>query len=116
MEEKICIECNQPLKGRADKKFCDDQCRSAYNNRINATTTKLMRNINSTLRKNRQILMQMCPQGKNRVKNKKLLVNGFDPQYHTHTYTTKEGALYSFCYEYGWLMLENDFVLIVKND
>ncbi len=116
MNEKVCLECNQPLTGRADKKFCDDQCRSSYNNRLNSENTKLMRTINTTLRKNRQILAALCPDGKNKTRKEKMLSRGYDTQYHTHTYKTKEGALYQFCYDFGWLQLDNDFVLIVKND
>jgi hypothetical protein len=116
MEEKLCLECKKPIIGRVDKKFCDDQCRSAYNNRINSETSAIIRKINSTLKKNRQILIELCPQGKNKTKFKNLLLKGFDPKYHTNSYTTKEGAIYKFCYEYGWLTLEDENVLIVKND
>ena len=35
-EEKRCLECGDVIKGRADKKFCDDQCRSNYNMAIGA--------------------------------------------------------------------------------
>jgi hypothetical protein len=31
-EIKKCLACNKTLRGRADKKFCDDYCRSNYNN------------------------------------------------------------------------------------
>ncbi|RYF12576.1 MAG: DUF2116 family Zn-ribbon domain-containing protein, partial [Flavobacteriales bacterium] len=30
---RFCLDCNTEIKGRADKKFCDDQCRNNYNNR-----------------------------------------------------------------------------------
>ncbi len=116
MEQRLCLECQQPLIGRADKKFCDDQCRSAFNNRLNADKSQLIRQINSVLKRNRQVLIELCPSGKSRVKKEKLIARGFDLQYHTHTYQTKEGAVYSFCYDYGWLALENEFILIVKND
>jgi len=116
MDERLCHECQQPLNGRADKKFCDDQCRSAFNNKLHSENSKLIRTINSALRKNRQILSEFCPEGKNRVKKEKIIAGGFDTQYHTHTYKTREGAVYHFCYDYGWLQLDNDNVLIVKNE
>lgn len=32
--QKNCLECGQPLgAGRSDRKFCNDICRTAYNNR-----------------------------------------------------------------------------------
>ena len=116
MEDRLCLECQQPLSGRADKKFCDDQCRSSYNNRLNADSSKVVRSINAILRRNKQILSDYCPEGKSKIKKEKLISKGLDSQYHTHTYTTKEGSVYRFCYDYGWLQLDNDFILIVRND
>ena len=31
--EKRCLECNDVLHGRSDKKFCSDACRNTYNNK-----------------------------------------------------------------------------------
>jgi hypothetical protein len=39
---------------------------------------------------------------------------GFRFQYFTHTYTNRNGQLYYFCYEYGYLLLDKERVLIVK--
>jgi hypothetical protein len=34
MSEKNCLECSTPLgPGRSDRKFCNDICRTAYNNK-----------------------------------------------------------------------------------
>jgi len=116
MEDKKCLECNEPIVGRSDKKFCDDQCRNAYYNKLNSDNINIVRNINNYLRKNRRILESLCPDGKNKVKREKLLSKGYDFKYHTHTYTTKDNTLYLFCYDYGILSLENDWYLIVKNE
>jgi len=116
MEKKLCLECNAPLKGRADKRFCDDQCRNNYNNKLNSDTTKVVRNINNILRKNRRILKDLNPQGKAKVHKDKMLKKGFNFQYITNTYTTQKGVTYFFCYDYGYLPLEHDFHFLVKND
>ncbi len=29
-----CQQCGKPVKGRIDKRFCDDFCRNAYNNNL----------------------------------------------------------------------------------
>ena len=39
---------------------------------------------------------------------------GFDFDYHTSMYTTKAGATYLFCYEYGYLPIEGDMMVLVK--
>jgi hypothetical protein len=113
IEEKTCSECGTTIKGRVDKKFCSDQCRSAYNNRLNSDETSYVRNVNNILRKNRRVLMELNPDGKNRVSRDKLKAKGFDFQYFTSTYTTKEGAQYFYCYEQGYLPIEKDFFLLV---
>ena len=35
-DSKVCLACGKPLKGRIDKKFCDDYCRNNYNNQQKA--------------------------------------------------------------------------------
>ena len=116
MEEKECIECGTKIFGRLDKKFCSDQCRNTYNNRLNSDSTNYIRTVNNTLRKNRRILEQLTPNGKSKVNRSKLTEKGFDFNFHTNTYTTKAGATYYFCYEYGYLELDNDWFALVKRD
>ena len=65
--KRKCEECGDEFVGRADKKFCSDQCRSAFNNRLNKDATNFMRNINNILRKNRRILAELNPSGKTTV-------------------------------------------------
>lgn len=114
---KTCLDCGEPVKGRADKKFCNDQCRNNYNNRLNADTSTLMRNINNLLRRNRRILEELLPpDGKGVVSKKRLTEKGFNPEFHTHTYTTQKGDVYRFCYEYGYLSLDADKCMLVKRE
>jgi hypothetical protein len=105
------------LRGRSDKKFCDDYCRNNYNNQLNAITHNHVRNINNALGKNRRILEELFPaeEGMCRVSKEKLLHQGFSFKYITHIYTTKKGSTYFFCYDFGYLPLENDWYLLVKN-
>ena len=112
--ERACLDCGSPLRGRTDKKFCDDQCRSTYNNRIKAESFSSLSPVNAILRKNYSILARLCPAGKVRLKKDELLRYGFDLNYHTHLYETQTGNTYFFCYDYGYLKLENEVFLIVK--
>ena len=112
--KRACLDCGEPLKGRADKKFCSDLCRNNYNNRLNADTTNYMRKVNNTLRRNRRILEELNPDGKARVTKTKLSEKGYDFGYYTNVYKTQKGAVYYFCYEYGYLPLENDFYFLVR--
>jgi len=113
--ENLCLECGNRLYGRADKKFCNDQCRNNYNNKLNSDETSLMKMINRSLRKNRRILKELNPKGKAKTKKNVLESKGFDFKYFTNVYKTKEGKIYYFCYEYGYLPLENGYFALVLN-
>jgi predicted nucleic acid-binding Zn ribbon protein len=113
--EHYCLECGAKLIGRSDKKFCSDQCRNTYNNRLNKDETAYMKNVNRILRKNRRILKELNPGGKTKVKKQTLLAKGFVFKHFTHIFRNKEGKIYYFCYEYGYLPLDNDFYALVIN-
>lgn len=116
-EKRQCQECDITFTGRKDKKFCCDQCRTAYYNRQNTDQNKFMRNINFILRKNRRILEQFNPSGKATVTRTALLDEGFKFAYFTNEYRTKSGKAYRFCYEYGYLPLENNvYALVVRKE
>lgn len=114
--EKLCLDCQKPLVGRADKKFCDDLCRTSYNNKLKANDHSFVKQVNQILKKNWQILKEKNPEGKTKVKRDVLLRKGFNFNYHTHTYATQKGVTYIFCYEYGYLPLENNEILLVKRE
>lgn len=116
MEKRLCLDCNEELKGRSDKKFCDDQCRSNFNNRQQSESTAFMRQVNSILKRNRRILEELNPDGKTRLSRKKLLAKGFNFEYFTNIYRTQTGKSYYFCYESGYLQLENEDVLLVRRE
>jgi len=117
MSEKKCLECSISFKGRADKKFCSDQCRSSHNNILNSDATNYIRNVNNVLRKNRRILDSLNPGGKIKIPASRLKEEGFDFRYHTTTYTTRDGVVYYYCYEQGYLPIEKNYLLlVVKQD
>lgn len=115
---KSCLQCGQLLHGRLDKKFCDDQCRSHFNNQLNSDVSSTMRNINYILRKNRRIMAAILPpSGKTKISKDKLIEIGFDFRFITHYHQNHKGRIYKACYDYGYLPLEsNQISLIHCND
>lgn len=114
-ERRECGACGRLIKGRPDKKFCDGDCRNAYNNELRRTTT-IVRSINNILGKNRRILRSLLPKNQAPVKanKEKLIQLGFCFTYFTHTYIRQNSNTYYYCYEYGYLPLENDLYLVVR--
>ncbi len=98
-EPTLCLSCEKPVKGRSDKKFCDDYCRAAFNNDLKSASNNLVRNVNNALGKNRRILESLLPQGDATAKTNhdKLIEKGFQFKYHTHIYNTKTEKTYFYC-------------------
>ena len=115
-QPKTCLYCEKPLQGRSDKKFCDDQCRNSYNNQLNSDSNNYVRNINNILRRNRRILEELNISGKTNVPKNKLQEHGFNFNYFTNVLRTKNNKTYYFCYEHGYLPIENDWYMLVIRD
>src|SRR5690625_7838405 len=49
MEERKCFECEEQLRGRLDKKFCNDSCRNSFNNAKNREKNALIKRTNCEL-------------------------------------------------------------------
>ncbi len=112
--ERTCLDCGEVLRGRSDQKFCSDQCRNNYNNKINRDETNFMRNIQNTLRRNRRILAELNPDENKKVHQDLLIAKGYNFEFHTNTLKTKEGDVYYFCYDQGYSPLEDQYFSLVK--
>jgi hypothetical protein len=112
---KECLTCHKPVKGRTDKKFCDDYCRNSYNNQMHSCHNNYMRHINHLLQKNRRILASLLPPTATHTKTsqQQLQEKGFLFNYTTHCQPNKKGSHYHFCYDYGYLPLEGGTYLII---
>lgn len=113
MRKRQCQECELPIVGRSDKKFCSDGCRNSYNNRVNASDSNFRRNVNNTLGRNRRILKELNPTGKTKIRKESLLKKGFDFDFYTNSQITKSGMTYHYCYEQGYVLLEEEMVLLI---
>jgi hypothetical protein len=74
-----------------------------------------MRNVNNKLRKNHRILEELNIEGKTKVSKAKLDGLGFDFNFFTNIKVYKNGSEYKFVYDQGYKMLEDEFILLVKN-
>ena len=112
-----CLECGDSILGRADKKFCNDACRNAYNNKQNSLLLQTVSPINAILKRNYKILLELdFVENKCKIDRATLTKKGFNFGYITQIKTYKNGAQYYFVYNIGYKFLEDDRLLIVKND
>ena len=112
--ERLCLECGQIVEGRSDKKFCSDLCRSNYHNKVSSYGTEVIRKTNSILKRNRQILKRLNESGTTKIGRNDLLVNGFSFDYFTSIYMNRSNQEYRYCYDQGYMLLNEDRVLLVE--
>ncbi len=114
--KKSCLACGEAVQGRADKKFCGDDCRANYNNSRNRDKNNLMRRINRILRQNRRILQEYYELGKTEVHKNKLMDRGFQFSYFTNIYYNQSGQVCNFCYEKGLVKIDDDYYNIIQQN
>jgi predicted nucleic acid-binding Zn ribbon protein len=117
VESRSCPACNKTVKGRADKRFCDDYCRNNYNNQLNSDSVNYVRNVNNILRRNRRILEEtMKGIEKATIRTKvDLAKKGYRFEFFTSIFTNKEKETYYYCYEFGFKEIDREKCIIVRN-
>lgn len=113
---RLCGQCAKPMRGRTDKRFCSSHCRNSFNNKKNCHRNRMISRVNLLLQRNRRILEQFLPQSERmaRIHLGQLSEHGFDFRYHTQAIRTAKGNLYCFVYEYGYRLLGNGAVLLLR--
>jgi hypothetical protein len=117
IKTRTCGACGHPLKGRTDKKFCDDSCRNQHNNGIRAREDLIIRETNKILKMNRRILQSLVPDGSTSATTsfRQLQFMGFNFNYSTHSYSNGPDS-FLFCYDHGYLIAEQGKVLLIRGE
>jgi hypothetical protein len=115
---KTCTACGNPIKGRMDKKFCNDYCCNNHNNRLNGEAVNYIRNVNNILRRNRRILEEFMQKRDSPLTTSRenLQKKGYNFNFYTSSYYNKgKEIIYYYCYEYGYAILDEERCLLVPN-
>lgn len=115
---KLCDFCGSPVgKGRSDKKYCSEACRSEANNQNKLP--EFIPAINNILVKNWKILKD-CLGTKDRCKMRvrDLGGRGFNFKFTTaERLNDGDGYCYYFCYDMGYMLVDEETrVVIVQDD
>lgn len=134
---KRCLECGEPIKkgNREDTKYCNDQCRTSYNNRVRRekrqqkqeaatspaapemSTADYVRKIVDILMQNHAILEKIAVGNEPvRMEMRDLMGRGFNFKFFTSEAPTQNGDIYRFCFDRGYKQTPDGFVIIVQRD
>ncbi len=95
------MECQVPLVGRSDKKFCSDECRVFYHNRKRRIQLASTQRILRILLQNRGILEKFWNEKKGICDREELLSAGFCFEYHTAQHRKGFQTIYE-CFEWSY--------------
>lgn len=115
MKTESCLVCNKKIAGRSDKKFCSNACKNKYHNSVNRLPLELLKGVNEVLKNNYKVLFSVYKGRTVKVSKKAIEGQGFDFKFFTHDFMNNKGERYLYCYDLGYLLLENDMVLVVKS-
>lgn len=116
MTNRKCLQCYEQLTGRADQKFCTDQCRSTYNNQHYFESNAVIRTVNKILKKNYSILSVLRTKGITTANKIDLQKKGYCFDYFTFTTTTHNNQVNYFCYDYGYREHQNNKLMLMYRD
>jgi predicted nucleic acid-binding Zn ribbon protein len=124
---KLCLECGEPLgPGRGDRKFCNDLCRTAFNNRrrkepipddefsyFNNVEMPAIKKVYNILLDNWTIMYNIGQYDGAILPLRDLLGHGFNLKYFTSECKFENGEVYRFCFDFGYRMTNDEQVYII---
>jgi hypothetical protein len=111
-----CPVCHTEVVGRSDKVYCSPACKSSQQYEERLEQEAFFFEVDRQLKKNRRILRKYNQVGMTTLRQEVLLAEGFNPRFFTHYWKNGKGKVYFFCYEFGFLNLQEQgkekFVLV----
>jgi predicted nucleic acid-binding Zn ribbon protein len=126
---KYCLECGKPIgASRGDKKYCGNECRTAYHNerrrQLNPATppdplTVLAEQHNfkkvfEIILNNREILYYHSLYFGDEILLRDLLGKGFNLKYFTSLFTDENGFEHPCCFDYGYYLRDESVYIIYR--
>jgi hypothetical protein len=106
-----CLYCAKELKGRKDKKFCNDGCRNTFHNDLNSPINEMVNPIINILKENRAIVLGLLEKAKYNATREQLLKAGLNFKYSTEHFFNFDSHYY-FYFDVGIKQLtESDYML-----
>lgn len=109
---RTCLRCGMPFHGRADKKFCCDDCRTEYHNKLRRIRDKQLRKVNCILSSNWRILSALLREGRTKVSVAELASKRFNFEIYTTTQKRIASRRIYWCYNLAYSISRKGIVHI----
>ncbi len=112
-----CSICGDQLFGRLDKKFCSLECKNEYHRKRRAQHLPFSKSVDQMLHGNWVVLRELADEiGKRKffVSKARLNKSGFHTKYYTTSQKNKEGKIYYYIYNFGWMDFSDKEMMVVQ--
>lgn len=112
--KKTCIFCGADLRGRSDKKYCDDNCRNNHYYVLKKENLSLIKNVNDALMHNRSVLKLLYKNKNTPIDKCMFLQYGFSFELFTNVYRTRKNDEYKVVYDYAYKFVNDNELVVIK--
>jgi len=116
---KKCENCGAKVIGRTDKRFCDNECRTEYNNQKTREKVKQMpeciARIQKTIINNYNILTTLKSRSEQFFSKMYLMELGFSFRYVTSA-IEQEGTIWYFCFNQAYIITGDRIMLLAETE
>ena len=105
-----CPVCEGEIKGRLGKIFCSLRCKSIDQYEKRQVEEAFFIQVDKQLKINRKVLKKYNRSGFTTLRKEQLEKEGFDSNFFTHYWKNSKGEVYLFCYDFGFLEIEQNGV------
>lgn len=111
--QKTCLNCQEKLTGRSDKKFCNEACKNEHNNRAYGVRKRVAdTGLYSSIKKNREVLAGLFANGIREINARDLECFGFSFNSISGVQVPDDGALLLLCVDFGLLPQGSTFLIV----
>ena len=113
----FCPICGDQVVGRSDKIFCTPTCKAIYHLRRKHQLLPIAKPIDAILHRNWVVLKELYEEiGKKKffVAQAKLNKAGFHTKYYTTSEKNKQGKMYYYVYDFGWMYFSEKEIMVIK--
>ena len=103
---KKCPVCENEIIGRSGKVFCSLKCKSIDQYEKRQVEDAFFIQVDRQLKVNRKLLKKYNRSGFTTLRKEQLEKEGFDSNFFTHYWKNSKGEVYLFCYDFGFLEIE----------
>ena len=112
---QFCVQCQQELRGRIDKRFCSDSCRTQYHNEANRTRNRRFNYVHRQLKRNYTILETFARKKQSQVHLRELWLLGFDTKKVTGVKLAKTGKITFELYDLTYRISDKNHIEFEKS-